>query len=136
MGRKCIDSNQFFIDNLEIPVEDRMGEEGRGFEYILMGLNPERILLAAEAIGLGRAALNRATRYAKERVGYSRPIGEHQAIQHPPAENWLELEAAALMMIHAAELYDAGQPCGAQANEAKYLPPEAGFKACTHAVMT
>jgi len=136
MGRKCIDSNQFFIDDLEIPAKDRIGEEGRGFEYILMGLNPERILLAAEAIGLGRAALNRATRYAKERVVFNRPIGKNQAIQHPLAENWMELEAANLMMLHAAELYDAGKPCGAEANAAKYLGAEAGFKACTQAVMT
>jgi acyl-CoA dehydrogenase len=136
MGRKCIDSNQFFIDDLEIPVEDRIGEEGRGFEYILMGLNPERILLAAEAIGLGRVALQRATRYAKERVVFNRPIGMNQAIQHPLAENWMELEAANLMMLRAAQLYDADQPCGAQANAAKYLAAEAGFKACTQAVMT
>jgi len=101
-----------------------------------MGLNPERILLAAEAIGLGRAALNRATRYAKERVVFNRPIGKNQAIQHPLAENWMELEAANLMMLHAAELYDAGKPCGAEANAAKYLGAEAGFKACTQAVMT
>lgn len=136
MGRKCIDSNQFFIDNLEIPVGDRIGEEGRGFEYILMGLNPERILLAAEAIGLGRVALQRATRYANERVVFGRPIGMNQAIQHPLAQNWMELEAANLMMLRAAELYDAGKPCGAEANAAKYLAAEAGFKACTQSVMT
>ncbi|PJI44565.1 acyl-CoA dehydrogenase family protein [Ferrovibrio sp.] len=136
MGRKCIDSNQFFIDNLEIPVADRIGEEGRGFEYILMGLNPERILLAAEAIGLGRVALQRATRYANERVVFGRPIGKNQAIQHPLAENWMELEAANLMMLRAAELYDSNQPCGAEANAAKYLAAEAGFKACTQSVMT
>jgi acyl-CoA dehydrogenase len=136
MGRKCIDSNQFFIDNLEIPVGDRIGEEGRGFEYILMGLNPERILLAAEAIGLGRVALQRATRYANERVVFGRPIGMNQAIQHPLAQNWMELEAANLMMLRAAELYDAGKPCGAEANAAKYLGAEAGFKACTQSVMT
>ncbi|WP_430397585.1 acyl-CoA dehydrogenase family protein [Ferrovibrio sp.] len=136
MGRKCIDSNQFFIDNLEIPVHDRIGEEGRGFEYILAGLNPERVLLAAEAVGLGRAALNRATRYAKERVVFNRPIGKNQAIQHPLALNWMELEAANLMVFRAAQLYDAGKPCGAEANAAKYLAAEAGFKACTQAVMT
>ncbi len=136
MGRKCIDSNQFFIDNLEIPVHDRIGEEGRGFEYILAGLNPERVLLAAEAVGLGRAALNRATRYAKERVVFNRPIGMNQAIQHPLAKNWMELEAANLMVFRAAQLYDAGKPCGAEANAAKYLAAEAGFEACTQAVMT
>jgi acyl-CoA dehydrogenase len=136
MGRKCVDSNQFFIDDLEVPLEDRIGEEGRGFEYILMGLNPERILLAAEAVGLGRAALARATRYARERVVFGRPIGQNQAIQHPLARNWMELEAANLMVLHAAQLYDAGRPCGAQANSAKFLAAEAGFRACEQAVMT
>jgi acyl-CoA dehydrogenase len=136
MGRKCIDSNQFFIDELEIPVEDRIGEEGRGFEYILSGLNPERILLAAEAVGLGRAALHRATRYAKERVVFGRPIGQNQSIQHPLARNWMELEAAQLMTLHAAQLYDAGKPCGAEANAAKYLAAEAGFEACSQSVLT
>ncbi len=136
MGRKCIDSNQFFIDDLEIPVADRIGEEGRGFEYILSGLNPERILLAAEAIGLGRAALARATRYAKERVVFGRPIGMNQAIQHPLARNWMELEAADLMTLQAAQLYDAGKPCGAEANAAKFLAAEAGFEACSQAVMS
>ena len=136
MGRKCVDSNQFFIDDLEVPLEDRIGEEGRGFEYILMGLNPERILLAAEAVGLGRAALARATRYARERVVFGRPIGQNQAIQHPLARNWMELEAANLMVLHAAQLYDAGRPYGAQANSAKFLAAEAGFRACEQAVMT
>jgi len=136
MGRKCIDSNQFFIDDLEIPVEDRIGEEGRGFEYILSGLNPERVLLAAEAIGLGRVALARASRYARERVVFGRPIGMNQAIQHPLAKNWMALEAAHLMTMQAASLYDSGQSCGAQANAAKYLAAEAGFEACTQAVLT
>src|SRR3546814_10756450 len=101
-----------------------------------MGLNPERILLAAEAIGLGRVALRRAARYANERVVFGRPIGQNQAIQHPLAQNWMELEAANLMMLRAAELYDSNQPCGAEANAAKYLAAEAGFKACTQSVMT
>jgi len=136
MGRKCVDSNQVFFDGLEIPVEDRIGEEGRGFEYILHGMNPERILIAAEGIGLGKAALRRATQYAKERVVFNRPIGKNQAIQHPLAECWMELEAANLMVMKAASLYDAGKPCGAEANAAKYLAGEAGFKACTTAVMT
>ena len=136
MGRKCIDSNQFFIDNLEIPLQDRIGEEGRGFEYILAGLNPERILLGAEAIGLGRVALNKATQYAKDRVVFNRPIGMNQSIQHPLARNWMELEAANLMMLQAARLYDAGQPCGAEANAAKFLGAEAGFEACTQSIMT
>jgi len=136
MGRKAVDSNQLFIDGLEVPVEDRIGEEGRGFEYILHGMNPERILIAAEGIGLGKAALRRATQYAKERVVFNRPIGKNQAIQHPLAECWMQLEAANLMVFKAASLYDAGKPCGAEANSAKYLAGEAGFKACTTAVMT
>ena len=136
MGRKAVDSNQVFIDGLEVPVDDRIGEEGRGFEYILHGMNPERILIAAEGIGLGKAALRRATQYAKERVVFNRPIGKNQAIQHPLAQCWMELEAANLMVFKAATLYDAGQPCGAEANAAKYLAGEAGFKACTTAVMT
>ena len=136
MGRKAIDSNQVFIDGLEVPVEDRIGEEGRGFDYILHGMNPERILIAAEAIGLGQVALERATAYAKERVVFDRPIGQNQAIQHPLAESWMELEAANLMTLSAAWRYDAGLPCGAAANAAKYLAAEAGFKACQTAVMT
>ncbi|MBX6374018.1 MAG: acyl-CoA/acyl-ACP dehydrogenase [Acetobacteraceae bacterium] len=136
MGRKAVDSNQLFFDGLEIPVEDRIGEEGRGFEYILHGLNPERILVAAEAVGLGLVALERASAYAKERVVFGRPIGQNQAIQHPLAECWMELEAARLMVMQAAWRYDRGLPCGPQANAAKYLAAEAGFKACQQAVMT
>jgi acyl-CoA dehydrogenase len=136
MGRKCVDSNQVFIDGLRVPVADRIGEEGRGFEYILHGMNPERILIAAEAIGLGRAALRRATQYAKDRVVFDRPIGQNQAIQHPLAQCWMELEAANLMVMKAATLYDAAKPCGAEANAAKYLAGEAGFNACQQAVMT
>jgi acyl-CoA dehydrogenase len=136
MGRKCVDSNQVFIDGLRVPAADRIGEEGRGFEYILHGMNPERVLIASEAIGLGKAALRRATRYAKERVVFDRPIGQNQAIQHPLAQCWMELEAANLMVMKAAALYDAGKACGAEANAAKYLAGEAGFNACQTAVMT
>jgi len=136
MGRKAVDSNELFIDGLEVPVADRIGEEGRGFEYILHGLNPERILVAAEAIGLGRAALARATAYAKERVVFGRPIGQNQAIQHPLAESWMELEAADLMMLKAAWQYDHGIACAPAANAAKYLAAEAGFKACQTAIAT
>jgi acyl-CoA dehydrogenase len=136
MGRKAVDSNQLFIDNLPVPVEDRIGEEGKGFRYLLHGLNPERILIAAEAVGIGRAALKRAVAYAKERIVFDRPIGQNQAIQHPLAERWMELEAANLMVFKAAALYDAGEPCGAEANAAKYLGAEAGFRACETAVMT
>ena len=136
MGRHCVDSNELFIDGLEIPVEDRIGEEGEGFRCLLHSLNPERILVGAEAVGIGRAALERATRYASERVVFGRPIGQNQAIQHPLAESWMELEAADLMVFKAASLYDRGLPCGAEANAAKYLGAEAGFRACERAVMT
>jgi len=136
MGRKAVDSNQVFFDALPVPAADRIGEEGRGFQYILHGMNPERILIAAESVGLGRCALARATQYAKERVVFDRPIGQNQAIQHPLAQNWMALEAANLMAMKAAWLYDQGQPCGAEANAAKYLAGEAGFDACQQAVMT
>jgi len=136
MGRKAVDSNQLFIDALPVPAEDRIGEEGRGFDYILHGMNPERVLIASEAVGLGRAALDRAARYAGERVVFGRPIGQNQSIQHPLAECWMELEAANLMVFKAASLYDTGKPCGAEANAAKYLAAEAAFKACQTAIMT
>lgn len=136
MGRKAVDSNQVFIDGLRVPVEDRIGEEGRGFEYILHGMNPERVLIAAEAVGLGHLALSRAAGYAKERVVFNRPIGQNQGVQHPLAECWMELEAAWLMTMQAAWQYDRGLPCGAAANSAKYLAGEAGFKTCQTAVMT
>jgi acyl-CoA dehydrogenase len=136
MGRKAVDSNQLFFDALPVPVEDRIGEEGKGFEYILHGMNPERVLVAAEAVGVGRAALSRAARYARERIVFGRPIGQNQAIQHPLAKCWANLEAANLMMLKAAGLYDAGKPCGIEANTAKYLAAEAGFRACETAVMT
>ncbi|MEI8152507.1 MAG: acyl-CoA dehydrogenase family protein [Hyphomicrobiales bacterium] len=136
MGRSAVDSNELFIDALPVPVADRIGEEGRGFEYILHGMNPERILIAAEGIGLGRAALRKAAAYAKRRIVFDRPIGENQAIQHPLAACWMALEAAYLMMLKAASLYDAGKPCGVEANAAKYLAGEACFKACETAVMT
>lgn len=136
MGRKCVDSNELFIDGLKVPVEDRIGEEGKGFKYILHGMNAERILIAAEAVGLGHAALRKAANYAKERVVFDRPIGQNQGVQHPLAACWMELEAANLMVFHAASLYDRGDQAGTQANAAKYLAGEAGFKACQTAVMT
>ena len=108
MGRKAVDSNELFIADFEIPVEDRIGEEGRGFEYILHGMNPERILIAAEAVGLGKLALSRAAAYAKSRIVFNRPIGKNQAIQHPLAKNWMELEAAWLMTLSAGWQYDQG----------------------------
>ena len=136
MGRKAVDSNKLFIESFEVPLADRLGEEGKGFEYILHGMNPERILIAAEAVGLGMLALERAAAYARERVVFNRPIGQNQAIQHPLAKNWMELEAAWLMTLSAAWQYDQGRPAGAAANAAKYLAGEAGFEACQQAVMT
>ena len=136
LGRKCVDSNQVFIDGLRIPVEDRVGEEGKGFNYILHGLNPERILIASEAIGLGRAALKRGALYANEREVFGRPIGQNQAIQHPLAKSWMELEASHLMVQKAAWLYDQDLPCGAEANAGKYLAAEACYKACENAIFT
>jgi acyl-CoA dehydrogenase len=136
MGRKAVDSNMLFIDELRVSEDDRIGEEGKGFDYILHGMNPERILIAAEAVGLGQAALDRASAYAKERVIFGRQIGRNQAIQHPLAQNWTELRAAELMVLDAAGQYDRGEACGAAANAAKYLAAEAGFRACETAIMT
>lgn len=136
MGRHAVDSNMLFIDGLVVPESDRIGEEGKGFEYLLHGLNPERILLAAESVGIGRAALQRASRYAKERVVFDRPIGQNQAVAHPLAQSWAQLEAANLMVLEAARRYDAGESCGLQANAAKYLASEAAFSACERAVLT
>ena len=134
MGRKAVDSNQLFIDDLFVPEQDRVGEEGRGFEYLLDSLNPERILVAMEAIGIGQDAIRRASQYASERIVFGRPIGQNQSIQHPLAESWMELQAAELMALKAAWLYDHAKPCGPEANAAKYLAAEAAFKACTNAV--
>jgi len=136
MGRKAVDSNELFIDNLEVPLEDRIGEEGKGFEYILHGMNPERILIAAEAVGLGFAAIARAANYAKTRIVFDRPIGQNQAIQHPLAKCWMALEAARLMLMSAAWQYDRGLPAGAAANASKYLAAEAALEACQTAVIT
>jgi acyl-CoA dehydrogenase len=136
MGRKAVDSNELFFEDFEVPFEDRLGEEGRGFEYILHGMNPERILIAAEAVGLGHAALSRAAGYAKTRIVFNRPIGKNQAIQHPLAKSWMELEAAWLMTLSAGWQYDKGLACGPAANAAKFLAGEAGFHACEQAVMT
>ena len=136
MGRHAVDTNMLFIDNLPVPADDLIGEEGKGFDQLLHAFNPERILIAAEAIGVGQDALRRAAKYARERVVFGRPIGQNQAIQHPLARAWAELEAAWLMTMKAASLYDAGKPCGVEANAAKYLAAEAAFKACETAVMT
>lgn len=136
MGRHAVNSNQVFFDNMRVPVGNRIGEEGKGFRYILDSLNPERILIAAETIGMGRRALEKAVDYAGTREVFGRKIGQNQSIQHPLAACWAELYAAELMTLHAAELYDAGRPCGAQANAAKLLAANAGFKACDRAIRT
>jgi alkylation response protein AidB-like acyl-CoA dehydrogenase len=136
MGRNAVDSNATFIDDYFVPDADRIGEEGKGFQYILHSLNPERILVGIEAVGLGQGALARAAQYARERVVFGRPIGANQGIQHPLAENWAYLESAFWMIMRAADLYDAGLPCGAEANAGKFLGARAAFDACTRAVMT
>ncbi|GAB2851452.1 acyl-CoA dehydrogenase family protein [Actinocorallia aurea] len=136
MGRHAVDSNLLFLTDVWIPEEDRIGAEGEGFKIILHGLNPERILLAAEAIGLGRAALKRAAKYARERIVFDRPIGMNQGIQHPLAKCWAQLEAANLMVLKAATLFDDGADCGVEANAGKYLAAEAGFEACHTAMLT
>jgi acyl-CoA dehydrogenase len=135
MGRAAVDSNSLFIDDLRVPVEDRIGEEGQGFAAILHGMNPERCLIAAEAVGVGQQAVERAARYAGERVVFGRPIGQNQAVQHPLAQSWAELEGAWLATLRAAWLYDQGQPCGPECNAAKYLAGEAGFQACERAIL-
>ncbi|HYI81636.1 MAG TPA: acyl-CoA dehydrogenase family protein, partial [Acetobacteraceae bacterium] len=136
MGRAAVDSNMVFIDDLFVPEENRIGEEGRGFSYVLDSLNPERVLVAAEAIAIGEDALERAARYGRERIVFGRPIGQNQAIQHPLAECWSLLESAWLMTLKAAWLYDNGRPCGAEANAAKLLGGRAGHQACLQAVLT
>lgn len=136
MGRKAVDSNAIFIDRLFIPEEHRIGEEGKGFSYILDSLNPERILVGMEAIGIGTDALARAAKYAGERVVFDRPIGQNQGIQHPLAERWMALAAANLMALQAAKLYDSGRSCGAEANATKFLGARAGYESCLQSVMT
>ena len=136
MGRAAVGSNMLFINDFFIPEEDRIGAEGEGFKIILKGLNPERILLGAEAVGLGRVAIKRAAHYAKERIVFGRPIGQNQGIQHPLAKCWAQLEAANLMVLKAASLFDKGEDCGVEANAGKYLAAEAGFEACHTAMLS
>jgi acyl-CoA dehydrogenase len=136
MARNAIDTNELLIENLEARDEDVVGEVGKGFYYLLDGLNPERIVVAFEQIGLGRAALRRAVNYANERIIFDRPIGKNQSIAHPLADSWIRLQAAEMVSMKAAELFDAGQECGAEANAAKYLGTEAGFDACDRAMQT
>lgn len=135
MGRKAVECNALFIDGLNVPKADLIGEEGQGFKYLLQGLNPERVLFAVESIGLGFAALERAATYAQERVVFGRPIGQNQGVAHPLAKSWAELKAAELLAYKAASLFDAGQDCGAEANAAKYLGTESGFRACEASVL-
>ncbi|MCC6196285.1 MAG: acyl-CoA/acyl-ACP dehydrogenase [Burkholderiales bacterium] len=136
MGRCAVDANQMFFDALPVPVTDRLGEEGKGMRYVFDSMNPERMVVAAEAVGIGRAALRKAARYANERIVFGRPIGQNQGVQHPLAHCLMELEAANLMATKAAELYDRGESCGLEANAAKYLAGEAGYRACETAVLT
>ncbi|MGV9675955.1 acyl-CoA dehydrogenase family protein [Nocardia sp. NPDC003482] len=136
MGRNAVSSNEVFIDDLRVPVEDRVGEEGHGFRYLLDGLNPERMLIAAEALGLGRVSLDRAVRYATDRVVFDRPIGTNQGLQFPLADSLAHLDAAELVLRKATWLYDHGKPCGREANTAKYLCAEAGFTAADRALQT
>ena len=136
MGRNAVGSNEVFIDDLRVPAADRIGEEGKGFQYILDGLNPERMLIAAEALGIGRVALDRAVKYANERVVFDRPIGMNQGIQFPLADSLARLDAAELMLRKASWLYDNGKPCGREANTAKYLCADAGFAAADRALQT
>ncbi len=135
MGRKAVECNTLFIDGLDVPKEHLIGEEGEGFKYLLQGLNPERVLFAVEAIGLGFAAIERAARYANERVVFGRPIGQNQGVAHPLAKCWAELSAAELLAYKAASLFDQGADCGAEANASKYLGAEAGFRACEASVL-
>jgi alkylation response protein AidB-like acyl-CoA dehydrogenase len=136
LGRAAVDSNEVFIDGLEVPDEDVVGEVGRGFYHLLDGLNPERVVNALEAIGMGQWAVEYASNYARDRRVFDRPIGQNQAIAHPLAHVWAELEAAELLAFKAAWLYDRGRSCGAEANAAKLLGGDAGFKACDQAVQT
>ena len=136
LGRPAVDSNELFIDNLEVRDDEVVGQVGQGFRYLLDGLNPERTVVGMEGIGIGRAALDLATKYANERVVFDRPIGKNQAVAHPLADAWMRLEAAELMAMKAATLFDAQQSCGKEANSAKYLGAEAGYLACDRAMQT
>jgi len=136
LGRHAVDSNMLFIHDLHVPEEDRIGAEGEGFKMLLHGLNPERVLVAAEAVGIGRAALSRAARYARERIVFNRPIGMNQGIAHPLAKCWAQLEAANLMVMKGAALFDRGEDCGVEANAGKYLAGEFAFEACHTAMLT
>ena len=130
MGRAGVDTNQLYFEDWRVPEADRIGEEGQGFKQIMHGMNAERILVAAEALGLGYAAIRLASLYAKERVVFGRPIGQNQGIAHPLAKSWIQLEAARLMVMQAAKMWDEGYASGEYANACKYLAAEAAFSAC------
>ncbi|MFF1553039.1 acyl-CoA dehydrogenase family protein [Rhodococcus erythropolis] len=136
LGRAAIDTNELFIDNLFVADEDVIGEIDKGFYQIIDGLNPERIVVAMEGVGLGRAALEIGAEYAKNRVVFDRPIGQNQAVAHPLADSWIRLEAAELVAMNAAKLFDEGKDCGHEAAAAKYLGAEAGFEACDRVFST
>ena len=136
LARNCIDSNELLIENLEVPDEDIVGEVGKGFKYLLDGLNPERIAVAFAQIGTGRAALSKAVQYAKDQIVFDRPIGQNQAIAHPLADSWIRLQAAEMVSMKAAQLFDARESCGPEANAAKFLATEAAFQACDRAMQT
>jgi acyl-CoA dehydrogenase len=144
MGSRAVDANEVFFDNYEIPSDSLIGKEGQGFKIVLHGMNAERCLLAGEALGLGYAALHRASNYAKERVVFGRPIGMNQGIQHPLADAYMHLEAAKLATYHAARLYDQSTTDGSitqtavgmACNSAKYLAAEAAFRACERSVLS
>jgi len=136
LGRAAVDSNEVAIENLDVPEEHVVGAVGEGFYHLLESLNPERIVIGIEAVGIGRAALDRAVQYAKERIVFDRPIGKNQAIAHPLAMASAELDAAEVMCLKAAWLFDHGRPCGKEANAAKVLAAEAGFNACDAALQT
>jgi alkylation response protein AidB-like acyl-CoA dehydrogenase len=136
LGRAAVDSNEVFIDGLEVPDQDVVGDVGRGFYHLLDGLNPERVVNALEAIGMGQWAVEYAAKYARDRRVFDRPIGKNQAVAHPLAHAWAELQAAELLAYKAAWLFDHDQPCGAEANAAKLLGGDAGFRACDAALQT
>lgn len=136
LGRAPVDSNEVFIDGLEVPEENVVGEVGKGFYYLLDGLNPERVVVGMEALGIGHAALNLAVKYANERVVFDRPIGMNQAVANPLADCWMRLQGAERVALHAAMLYDNHLPCGPEANTAKFLGAESGFNACDQAMQT
>jgi len=136
LGRHAVDSNELYLENVRVPAADRVGVEGQGFYHLLAGLNPERLMVAAEAVGIGRAALDLAVRYATERVVFGRPIGANQGIQFPLANAYANLEAAWLVTLQGANAYDRDRPCGPEANTAKLLAADAGFEACDAAVQT